>query len=189
MTMQQKSLKNIGQTCTENEISENVESTILSKSMSSAEVSHAAISVLLEIWLGSMEKRADFGEKCIGSLANCTQGFVALKTCQLSFIEESTEFLATFPDSGTMRNGTLYQRLALGHIINVIEFSSLPTVPTPTASDGKGGHTPNANRGAMHNLRDWFVVYYNLLYPPVTVVEYLMGFPIGWTDLEDSETQ
>lgn len=60
-------------------------------------------------------------------------------------------------------------------------------LPTPLASDSKGSHSLNSakrksNTGRMMNLRDWFGEKYNLLYPPVRVVKYLMGWPIGWTD-------
>ena len=40
-----------------------------------------------------------------------------------------------------------------------------------------------------NNLRDWFRQTYGFLYPPVRVVEYLMGFEIGNTCCTPSETQ
>jgi hypothetical protein len=59
--------------------------------------------------------------------------------------------------------------------------------PTPTARDGKGasGHRSEARRLADLTYRARIVdgVTIGSLNP--TWVEWLMGFPIGWTDLED----
>jgi hypothetical protein len=37
-------------------------------------------------------------------------------------------------------------------------------------------------------LRDWWRQKYGMLYPPVVVVEYVMGLPRGWTDFAPLET-
>ena len=108
------------------------------------------------------------------------------KMCPLSLFEDWESFSETFPDSGIMQNGKLYRAGRLDHTTNESGCISLPIVPTPTASDGKGGHSPSIKRGHTHNLRDWFMLLYGFLYPPVNVVEYLMGFPAGWTDLDAS---
>jgi hypothetical protein len=54
--------------------------------------------------------------------------------------------------------------------------------PTPTASDGMGGPGSQGRQGG-ENLR---TAAGGALNP--TFVEWLMGFPPGWTDLEPSET-
>jgi hypothetical protein len=54
----------------------------------------------------------------------------------------------------------------------------------------KDGHlraAARSKRGAR-NFRDWCGMFFNLLYPPAILAEYLMGFPIGWTDLRPLET-
>jgi hypothetical protein len=88
-----------------------------------------------------------------------------------------------------MRNGIVYQRRPLVLISEATEFSSLPIIPRPVACDGKGSGRIRHERLQSMNLRDWWNVNYSFVYPPVRVSEYLMGFPLGWTDLEDSETQ
>ena len=55
--------------------------------------------------------------------------------------------------------------------------------PTPNAADGTGG-PGNSGRMGGENLR---TAVSGSLNP--TWVEWLMGFPIGWTDCEHSETQ
>jgi DNA (cytosine-5)-methyltransferase 1 len=97
------------------------------------------------------------------------------------------EFSETWPRSGMMRNGTAYQLPTLAHITNATEFGS-SLIPTPTACDFKGSGVPRADRGPKYNLRDWFKWHFNLQYPPVLVVEYMMGFPTGHTDLKPLET-
>lgn len=56
-------------------------------------------------------------------------------------------------------------------------------LPTPTKCDHKGSGLLRLERGENNNLRDWFRIKHGWLYPPVAAVEYLMGWPIGWTDL------
>lgn len=62
-------------------------------------------------------------------------------------------------------------------------------VPTPTACDHKGSGRPRKNRGPGNNLRDWFMQNFNLQYPPVRLVGYLMGFPKEWVSCGVSAMQ
>lgn len=135
------------------------------------------------------EQNRGCGESTTDSFATWNRGAFSSRTSAHLLFEDLPPFLETLPMQGSMRNGRLYHAGPLDHTTSASDCLSLPLVPTPMASDGKGGHTPSASRGAMHNLRDWFVMYYGILYPPVVMVEYLMGFPTGWTDLEDSATQ
>lgn len=57
-------------------------------------------------------------------------------------------------------------------------------LPTPSACDHKGSGRQREERGENNNLRDWFKKRFNLVYPATLAVEYLMDFPIGWTDLK-----
>lgn len=62
-------------------------------------------------------------------------------------------------------------------------------LPACTARDGSGSGTDSSRRrgrGCRHglNLRDWFRTFFNLVYPPVVIAEYMMGWPLGWTDLK-----
>ena len=80
-----------------------------------------------------------------------------------------------------MRNGILFRREPLGHTISGGECLSEPHVPTPAACDHKGSGHPRKGRGPANNLRDWFRQNYGFLYPPVSLAEYLMGFPAGFS--------
>jgi hypothetical protein len=60
-------------------------------------------------------------------------------------------------------------------------------VPTPTARDwksGKGKTQSEQGRTAGPSLAEVSGGQLNPMW-----VEWLMGFPLGWTDLEDSETR
>lgn len=70
-----------------------------------------------------------------------------------------------------------------------ISESASGYLPTPSARDGSGSGTNSLRRrerGCRHglNLRDWFRTFFNLVYPPVVVAEYMMQWPEGWTGLE-----
>ena len=92
--------------------------------------------------------------------------------------------LESLPKSGMTRNGVLYQQEDWVPAINV---SGSSLWPTPTARDGKGasGHKSLARRMADLTYRAQIVsgVTSGSLNP--TWVEWLMGFPSGWTNLED----
>lgn len=95
-----------------------------------------------------------------------------------------------WPRAGLMLNGTVYRRAHMVPIFLATEYGSLPRLPRPVACDGKGSGRIRWERirGGGMNLRDWFNWKYAMVYPPVRVNEYLMGWPIGWTDLRPLAT-
>jgi hypothetical protein len=136
-----------------------------------------------------MENDQDCGLSLRGWFAKWSQDSLSWKTSQRCLLEGWTEFLGRWPRSGLMRNGIVYRLATLAPISGVTEFLSSPIVPSPVACDGKGSGRLRDERGANNNLRDWFNANYRFVYPPARCNEYLMGFPIGWTDLEDLGTQ
>lgn len=71
------------------------------------------------------------------------------------------------------------------------EFTKL--IPTPTASDWRGGAAKRFSGGGYyrHLLRELIECTPLGRIGPMNpeYLEYLMGFPIGWTELDHSETQ
>ncbi len=96
------------------------------------------------------------------------------------------QFSETLPKAAINLNGILYRRRESAQIMS--GNGSGLHVPTPAAVDHKGTGVYKKVRGHQKNLRDWFAYKYNFLYPPVAMVEYLMGWPIGWTDLRPLAT-
>jgi hypothetical protein len=171
------------------------------------------------------EREADYGQSAPVLLGSFSPDTPSLKTSQTCLMENGelglSEFSGTFPRSGMMRSGTVYQLPNLARTITEIGSGLLPT---PVASDmgsasqkriNQTGHpkaalreavfwpTPNASQGgttgnwkpvrdsghtvqlslaqSVRNLRIQQGKPFGGLNP--TWVEWLMGFPIGHTDL------
>ena len=114
------------------------------------------------------------------------------KTYQLSFFEGWDEFSETFPRSGTMRNGRLFQRTASAPHMNGCEHSSWPT---PRASDTFDNKMKRISLERAYRNRTDVVspkrggvrpcevsqAEFSIV-PTEGFQEWLMGYPIGWTD-------
>jgi len=127
------------------------------------------------------------------------------KTSQGTLLWDSEMSRPIWPRSGMTRNGTAYQQLPSAHRTTVTEYSSSlhdVTWSTPTRmmvehpweqlrQDGNDivrmDHNGNRWSAGLANEVRWRTgdpsTPTGQLNP--TWVEWLMGFPIGWTDLED----
>ena len=109
------------------------------------------------------------------------------------------KFQSPWPKSGSILNGVLLERPTLGPIIKEIVYSSLPIslepfqasiYPTPTTNDGQNHTFPKSQSkreslvGKIMNIQtsNLHGGEGNRLSP--LFVEWMMGFPTGWTDLE-----
>ena len=194
-------------------------------SMSSQAASPAKTSALQESKQVLRASAVDSGQSAPVLLGSFSRDMPSLKTCQTCLMENGelglSEFSGTFPRSGMMRSGTVYQLPNLARTITEIGSGLLPT---PVASDmgsasskriNQTGHpkaalreavfwpTPNASQGgttgnwkpvrdsghtvqlslaqSVRNLRIQQGKPFGGLNP--TWVEWLMGFPLGHTDL------
>jgi len=109
------------------------------------------------------------------------------KTSQATFLLDSEQSLQTWPRAGMTRNGTAYQLPPSAHRTSATEFSlSLhgKMWPTPQAHLSREGGYPAEGRRNTPGL-----TFQALDGQPGRLnpewVEWLMGFPTGWTDLED----
>lgn len=139
----------------------------------------------------STENGQDCGGKWRGWLAKYDPVTSLWKTAQCSFIEDLGESLATFPRSGMTRNGLLWELPMLERRTREKESGFWPT---PTATDYKGSPTvettlsraQKSSRGVRLPEELTRRGVYGLLNPQW--VEWLMGWPIGHTDLKPLET-
>jgi hypothetical protein len=182
----------------------------LSLWMSSAADTHANHSATLE---GDAEQTTQgiYGPGYGTPLASYDPDTQSWKMCGDISLWEEPQCLASLPKSGMTRNGVLYQRLAWVPLIDATGLSLLhtPTAkanqmspsmraqsrwwPTPTAH---GENTATRNEAHARRLANGMkyssrltqavaqeepesIGYLNPLW-----VEWLMGFPTGWTDLE-----
>jgi hypothetical protein len=156
------------------------------KSMSSAEV-FPAKTLALETAMepGSQENEADYGKKWQGSLAKYDLDTALWKTHQCLLFEDSTESLVTFPQWGIMLNGELWELAMSEGITNDYECGLSQTYPTPCAKvTSPRGKAAQARKGnPMDTLPN---VVGGVPHPHLS--EWLLGWPIGWTDLKPLET-
>ena len=181
------------------------------KSMSSQEDFLVKTLVLQEKEQDLMEKGQDSGEKWQGSFAKYNQDLCLWKTHQCSLLGGLDEFSETWPQWGLMRDGECWEHQTLERSMKGNESGLLPdnqnffhtpnttgldggsnsrkalkkrisTWPTPTTPSGGGnvggsGAYKNAIKNGTHIPHS--------INP--SLYEWLMGWPIGWTDLKPLE--
>ena len=163
---------------------------------------------------GSKESDQACGGRWHGWLAKFDPDTSTLRTAQCSLLGGGQELLQTLPRSGMTRNGMLWERQTLVRRINATESGSWPTPtvcgnynrkglsktsgdglatavskwPTPTARIWKGGgRKMTRNDGkSREDMLDWLVEQNGGRLNPMWV-EWLMGWPLGWTDLKPLE--
>lgn len=114
-------------------------------------------------------------------------------------MENSLEkYYGTWPQAGTMRNGTVYQRQSLERHNYVIEFSLLPT---PRAILGEAldfltfnlrteqfwentGDLPARLLGMEYKLTGKMQPPTREIFLNPSFCEWIMGFPMGWTKIQ-----
>jgi hypothetical protein len=136
--------------------------------------------------LALMENKAECGNKWPGSFAKFDQNLFLWKTHQISLQGELTEFSETWPQWGLMQDGECWeQRTVVAHT-NEKEYGLWPTPNTCDATRGSP-ETPEdkLRRGANTG---WSLIDELGYYPHPEFVEWLMAWPIGWTDLKPLET-
>ena len=150
------------------------------KSMLSQEVFHAKIFLPQEKAQDLTEKGQDSGGKWQGSFTKYSPDSCSWKTHQCSFLGDLDEFSETWPRWGSMRTGECYQLPMSEQNINETEYGLWPTPTTPSGGGNCGGS------GAYKNAIKNGTHIPHSINP--SLYEWLMGWPIGWTDLKPLET-
>jgi hypothetical protein len=126
-----------------------------------------------------MESEAECGDKWCASFTKYDPDSCSWKTHQCSLLGGLDEFSETWPQWGLMRDGECWEQQMLEQNISETEFGLWPTPTTPTGGGNFGGSGAykNAIKNGTHiphsinpNLYEW-----------------LMGWPLGWTDLKPLE--
>jgi len=140
-----------------------------------------------------------FGRTWLESSAKYCPERSSWRTHQCLWTEDLPWSLVTLPKWGTTRNGVLYQRQISERPIDASASGyldgettrALQSWPTPVASMSKGS-SPNAlqRRSGASRSKDRLdhavmALHGGQLNP--TWVEWLMGWPLGWTDLKPLE--
>ncbi len=135
------------------------------------------------------ENEAVFGGSSQESFGRWDRASLSWKTSQLCLIGGLETFSERWPTAGTMRNGRVFQRAQwVQHTCD----SECSLWPTPTASmDGRRFGIPMHDRSGRYKSstvsRVQELVRENgwRIHPHFT--EALMGLPLGWTAIEESE--
>ena len=138
----------------------------------------------------SMETDPASGESSPGSSASWDPDTLSWRTSQLCLDGDLAEFSETFPTSGSMRNGRLFP---LAPWVPDTHGSECSSWPTPVASDWRGSTGEGCRRGSLAEavmLRPGKSppLAQRTGYPSPPFVEWLMGFPPGWSDCPPSGT-
>lgn len=156
---------------------------------------------------GSKASEADCGPKWHGSFARYDRASSSWKTAQCSLVEDLERFSETWPRWGSMRNGACWERITPELRTSGKESGFWPTVrasdgerggrgdliqavrgnanshfrmyPTPTASNTKANHMRGSDKGKAREPRSYGAT--GPLNP--RWIEWLMGWPMGWTKL------
>ncbi len=143
--------------------------------------------VLLEKVKELKEKDPVYGKRCIVLYGNLDLNTSSLKTAQLSLFEDLRLCYATLPKQGMMQNGNVYQIRNLDFHIKEKGYILLPT---PTKSNDKRGgfKNPIALKAYLLNHQKNIVDLLSLKgftkCQILQLLESMMGFPIGATELE-----
>ena len=157
---------------------------------------HAPTLVQQEKGQELMEKPLECGEKWRGSFTKYDPNTSLWKTHQCSLLGDLDEFLETWPQWGLMRDGECWEQRTLEQSIRGTEFGLSQEIwPTPVKSD-YAARRPSKGWKGMSDLPS--VVWAknggkeNPNKPPAKLnarwVEWLMGWPQGWTKLNPLAT-
>jgi len=126
-----------------------------------------------------MESEVECGEKWRASFTKYDPDLCSWKTHQCSLVEDLESFSETWPQWGLMQDGECWEQRTLEQTIRGTESGLWPT---PKASEG-GGNAGGANgRRIAKENGTWIPHSIN-----PNLYEWLMGWPLGWTDLKPLE--
>ena len=149
-------------------------------SMSSAVAFHAKTSAQQEAEQGSQGQDQACGQRWPGSWVRWCPDTSLWKTRQCSLLEGSESFLGTWPRWGTMRGGECWAHTTSEHLTSATESGSW--LPTPSVSTHWSNRSLSPGASVRLTLHGMAKKIGGHLCP--IFVETVMGWPIGWTDLE-----
>lgn len=115
------------------------------------------------------------GKRCFMLFGFYDQGTCSLRMLPRSSEEDSTRCSVIFTNAGSMQSGRLYRRAAW---VPHTHEKDCSLWPTPRANGGSSAGGSNARKSAIRNG-----TYVTGKRNP-NHTEWLMGFPIGWTEIE-----
>jgi len=111
------------------------------------------------------------------------------QTCLLETGEVGQEpYMGSWPSEGIVLNGKLWEQSMWGHLTGGSDGGQSVTWPTPRVSDTEGGLVKNVEmeNGSFSRKNKDGVRVYEEGQLNADWVEWLMGYPTGWTNLDTS---
>ena len=146
---------------------------------------HAKTSVRQEKAQELMGHPLASGGKWHESFAKWDRNSSSWKTAQCLLPEDSRPYLETWPRWGSMRTGECWEHDKLGQTTKGTGFGSWPTPRTKGMCGGSGSWELLKKNVGIEQARLMGAGNGGKLNP--TWVEWLMGWPLGWTDLKPLE--
>lgn len=151
--------------------------------------SHARIFHTQDLGVDLMDRVQVSGKRLCGLQKRFPPNGFSVKTCRRCEQEDSRKCSVIFPKLGMMRNGIVTERPGLTPLTKENASSLLPTVTANTAKNTSLGINWNMREKKCH-LDGVFMNQHGLkngerLQP--AFLEWMMGFPIGWTEVQPSE--
>jgi hypothetical protein len=152
---------------------------------------------------GLTESGQECGKKWQGSFARYDLSSCLWKTAQCSLLEDLEQSLQTWPKWGSMRNGECLVTTNLVDNIGVNEFGLLPTPTKNLFSHWESAKAKVFNGGKrksgvkVGSILWWEMTEQHLrlggvedksMIPDPSCGEIVMGWPMGWTELQSLET-
>jgi len=125
--------------------------------------------------------RATSGRKCIDSYEKSGRDGSFAKTLLDMLNSASTPYCLTWTIRATPQRRSLFQLVPSGRLIGGTVYGLLPT---PLASDCRGRWGNKAD----NLLRNYLPNRFSGIYPHPSLLEAMMGFPIGWSEPKHSAT-
>lgn len=142
----------------------------------------ARTSALLEKVSELSVKEVAYGLRCIELYGKLYLDTSSLKTAQCSLFGDLNESYATFPKSGMMQNGNVYQAPTLAYNRVGNGYIVLPT-PVKTTAHGAARDRYFGSPTYRGNIQEYIQDgEQDSQYPHPALLENIMSFPIGWTE-------
>ena len=189
-------------------MSEQLERITLDPSMSSVEGSPAKTSAIAEKWQESTAHEVVYGASTSESFAYYDPAMHLLRTSQLSLGWDLNECFATLPKSGSMQNGRLYRRPQSEPPIGATEYGYWPT-PDVRGFTNEGSIAmlcrkvssyPELRAMSYRGNKKYRFKYWSnpeeFAQESIRIgklnpawLEWLMGYPNGWTESKVAATR
>jgi len=122
------------------------------------------------------------------SFARFCRDTCSWKTSQIYLSGEWESFSGAWPKAGTMQDGCVYQRASLQVPNGARECSLLPTLVAGDSKAARNGTSGKRETSSGLTFTDWLKLAHGHTCLHPCLAEQVMGFPIGYTDLEPSAT-